>query len=70
MNERLYKQFADSLLSLVPSFPMDATEIEMLVRTQGLKSFISVADEYDMGITEVVELLLHLGKGGDPHGPG
>ena len=68
MNECLYKQFADTLLSLVPSFPMDATEIEMLVRTQGLKSFISIADEYDMGITEVVELMLHFGKGGEPLG--
>ena len=62
--------FADSLLSLVPNFPMDAGEIEMLVKDQGLETFIQIADDYDPGISEVVDLLLHPCTGGSPHGSG
>ena len=64
LNKRLYRQFADSLLSIAPDFPMDAGEIEMLIRTQGLKSFISIADRYDEGISEIMDLLIRPCKGG------
>jgi len=70
LNDYIFKQFADYLLLLVPNFPMEATEIEMLVKNQGLESFIQIADGYDMGISEVVDLLLHSCKGGMPHGSG
>jgi len=70
LNDNTYKQFANSLLSLIPDFPMNANEIEMLVKNQGLDSFISIADEYDMGISELVDLLICPGKGGAQHESG
>ena len=70
MNDRLYRQFANSLLSIAPDFPMDVDDIEMLVRTQGLESFISIADRYDEGISKIIDLLISQGKGGAPHGSG
>ena len=70
MNDNIYMQFAESLLSIAPDFPMDAAEIEMFVRTKGLRSFTRIADCYDPGLSKVVGLLAALGKGGAPHGKG
>ena len=70
MNDYHYKQFADSLLSLVPDFPMDADEIVRHIKTKGVDSFIAVADGFDPGISEVAELLIQHGKGGAQHGKG
>jgi hypothetical protein len=64
------KQFAETLRSLISDFPMDAPEIENLIRTIGFDDFISVANHYDPGISEVAELLIRHGKGGAPDGEG
>jgi hypothetical protein len=70
LNDRLYRQFAESLLSIAPGFPMNADDIEVLVREQGLDSFINIADRYDEGISEIIDLLIHPGNGGILHEPG
>ena len=69
-NDAVYKQFADVLLYLAPRFPMDSYEIVRHIKTKGFDSFIAIADEYDPGISESVELLIRHGKGGTQHGKG
>jgi len=68
LNDYHYKQFADSLLSLVPDFPMDADEIVRHIKIKAFDSFIAVADGFDSEISEIAELLIQHGKGGTPHG--
>ena len=63
-----YKQFAESLLSLAPGFPMDAAGIEKHIKNKGFDSFISITGSYDPGISEIVELMILHGGGGEAYG--
>lgn len=66
MIEDYYKQFAETLLYLSPRFPLDAEGVAYHIKTSGLESFVKLANGYDEGILESVELLMRLGKGGKP----
>ena len=70
MSDNLYISFADSLISLVPGFPMDAAEVVEHIKTQGFDSIITIADNYDPGVFEFAELLIRCGKGGMPDAKG
>ena len=63
MTECYYKQFADILLFLSPSFPLDSAGVVYHIKTQGIDSFNAIADEHDPGLLESVELLIRFGKG-------
>ncbi len=63
MNDYVYTQFADSFLAMIPDFPMESAEIELIVRTKGLGSFLLIADDYIGGIAETAELLIRLSGG-------
>jgi len=69
MNGHTIKEFACSLTSLVPGFPMDAARIAEHIKTQGLDSIIAMAGNYDPGIFEAAELLMRHGERG-LHGEG
>jgi len=63
-----YKQFAQSLLTLAPGFPMDAAGIEKHIKNKGFDSFITTAGNYDPGITEIAELMIRHRKEGEANG--
>ena len=67
MTECYYKKFADILLFLSPGFPLDSAGVVYHIKTKGLDSFNDIANEYDPGILESVELLIKFGKGGKPN---
>ena len=64
MDDYVYKQFADALLSLLPDFPIEADEISSYIKTLGLEGFSDIADGYDNGLIETVELIIKSEKGG------
>ena len=70
LNDSIHQQFADSLLSLIPDFPMDKNEIVQHFQSNGFSGVITIVDRFDPGISEIAELLIRLGRGGAPHGKG
>lgn len=70
MNEYVYKKYAETLLTLAPGFPMDADGIAAHIETQGIDSFMAIADAHDPGISEIAKLLTTHGEGGIPNGEG
>ena len=64
MDDAIYQRLADSLLSLVTDFPLDAEEIKEAIKTQGLDRFINNIDGQASEIFEIAELLLMVGKRG------
>jgi len=64
MDDAIYQRLADSLLSLVTDFPMDAEEIKEAIKTQGLDRFINSIGGQAFELFEIAELLLITGKRG------
>ena len=64
MDDAIYQRLANSLLSLVTDFPMDAGEIKEAIKTQGLDRFINNLGGQAFEIFEIAELLLMVGKRG------
>ena len=65
MDYTLYQKFADSMLSLVTDFPMNAEEIETAIKTQGLDRFIRNISGQAFELFEIAELLLIMENGGE-----
>jgi len=47
---------------------MDAAGIEKHIKNKGFDSFISITGSYDPGISEIVELMILHGGGGEAYG--
>ena len=69
LNDSIYKKFADSLLSLVEDIPMNAEDIETVIKTYGLESFIRESSAQTSELIEIVELLIRTKNGGVQHEP-
>ena len=65
MTGKDYKQFANTILHLVPDIPLSSKEIEALIKTQGLKRFIQ---NHAAGLAETTELLIRMENQGGHHG--
>jgi len=63
LNKDIYKRFAAAFLAIAPNFPLDAAEIETLVKTRGLDGFALIADGYGVEILEIADLLTSCGEG-------
>ena len=69
MKNSVYREFADSLLSLTPDNPLNAEDIETTVKTKGLESFIRETSGQTSELIEIAELLICLKNGGEQSEP-